>query len=320
MIGWFQGRSEFGQRALGARSILADPRDRSMRRRVNGRIKQREWYRPLAPAVLAEYTHDWFEMDKCKDANGDVQAASPYMSITAQIRPEKVLEIPAVAHVDGSARLQTVTKKESPLFHRLISAFYQCTRTPLVLNTSFNGKGEPIVESPSDAIRCFLASGGQLDRLFLGPFEVIYKPFEEAMAGEDSLVYAQQVYLSEVTSVSGREEQPVKVRIQTGTSSSSGESNTEEDQWTVLPSALHLQLLQLLQVNTDSIDNGDDGVNIAETGVSVGELRDVILETWENEVGDESNERKEMEWDRQFESALRWLYERQLIYFDAQSA
>ena len=154
IVGLFQGRMEFGPRALGNRSILADPRDPGMRDRINLRVKGRESFRPFAPAVLAERASEWFDLDR----------PSPYMLLTAPVRPGR--RIPAVTHVDGSARVQTVHAEVSPRFHALISAFEALTGCPLVVNTSFNLKDEPIVCTPAEACRCFRRAN--LDALVLG--------------------------------------------------------------------------------------------------------------------------------------------------------
>ena len=160
IVGWFQGRMEFGQRALGARSILADPRDATMKERINSAIKFREGFRPFAPAILAEEAQAWFVMPR--------PIPVPYMEKVLTVRAEKRGIIPAVVHADGSGRLQTVTKTLHPLFYELISAFNRLTGIPVVLNTSFNINDEPIVESPADALRTFYSSG--LDALAIGPF------------------------------------------------------------------------------------------------------------------------------------------------------
>ncbi len=162
LVGWFQGRMEFGQRALGNRSILADPRDPRTKDRVNLAVKYREPFRPFAPAVLAEEAHAYFEMD---DGVG-----VPFMEKVYPIRPEKRAVIPAVTHVDGSGRLQTVDRETNPRFHRLIEEFRRITDVPVVLNTSFNLNGEPIVCTPTDAIRTFFSCG--LDALVLGDYVV----------------------------------------------------------------------------------------------------------------------------------------------------
>lgn len=151
IVGWFQGRSEFGQRALGGRSILADPRDAATKDRVNSAVKFRESFRPFAPAVAAEDVADYFQVPEGTQAG--------YMEKVFLVRPEKRDAIAAVVHIDGSGRLQTVDKNAQPLFHGLIKAFQARAGVPVVLNTSFNLNGEPIVETPSDAIRTFMTSG-----------------------------------------------------------------------------------------------------------------------------------------------------------------
>ena len=176
VVGWFQGRMEFGPRALGNRSILGDARSPGMQQRMNLKIKFRESFRPFAPAVLAERAAEWF----------DLEVESPYMLLTAQVRRERRREItseerqrwgidklnvvrseiPAVTHVDDSARVQTVHRDDNPLFHALLTRFHQLTSCPVLVNTSFNVRGEPIVESPLDAYRCFMRTG--MDALVLG--------------------------------------------------------------------------------------------------------------------------------------------------------
>jgi len=158
IVGWFQGGSEIGPRALGHRSLLADPRRTDSVQALNTRIKFREPFRPYAPSVLAERQGEYF----------DLQRPSPYMLLVAPVLPARRAEIPAVTHIDGSARVQTVTREGDPLYHRLIERFSELSGVPLVLNTSMNRAGEPIVESPEDAVRLFRATG--LDALALGPF------------------------------------------------------------------------------------------------------------------------------------------------------
>jgi carbamoyltransferase len=155
VVGWFQGRMEFGPRALGARSILADPRDPKMRDTLNMKIKFREGFRPFAPSVLLERASEWFEID----------CDSPYMLLVAQVREGK-RSIPSVTHVDNSARLQTVTRDEAPLYYDVISEFEKRTGVPIVINTSFNVRGEPIVCTPHDAYLCFMRTN--MDYLVLG--------------------------------------------------------------------------------------------------------------------------------------------------------
>ncbi|MBF0345554.1 MAG: carbamoyl transferase [Nitrospirae bacterium] len=160
IIGWFQGRMEFGERALGARSIIADPRDESMKNKVNTAIKYRETFRPFAPSVLAEDVDLYF---------GQGQEAL-FMEKVLPVRPDKRSLIPAVVHVDGSGRLQSVHRDVNPMFWSLINEFKTLTGIGVVLNTSFNLQGEPIVCTPRDAIRTFFSSG--LDYLFMGNFIV----------------------------------------------------------------------------------------------------------------------------------------------------
>lgn len=157
VVGWFQGRMEFGARALGARSLLADPRRTDMRDIINLRIKFREKFRPFAPSILEEHVGEWFETDE----------SAPYMEKVLPIRREKWSLIPAVTHVDGSGRLQTVSKKTNPLYHALITRFYEKTGVPIILNTSLN-ENEPIVRTPAEAISCFLRT--DMDALVLESF------------------------------------------------------------------------------------------------------------------------------------------------------
>jgi len=175
-VGWFQGRMEFGPRALGARSILGDPRSPNMQKQLNLKVKFRESFRPFAPSVLREDLADWFELD------GD----SPYMLVVADVKEERRRpvseaeralfgidrlntirsEIPAVTHVDMSARIQTVHKDTNPRYHALLSAFKARTGCPVLVNTSFNVRSEPIVCTPEDAFRCFM--GTEIDMLAVG--------------------------------------------------------------------------------------------------------------------------------------------------------
>ncbi len=177
-FGWVQGRMEFGPRALGGRSIIADPRSPKMQRNLNLKVKFRESFRPFAPSVLLEDANEWFDLD----------VPSPYMLMVADVQPKHRLpvaptdkelfgieklnvpksSIPAVTHVDYSARIQTVTEETNPLYYRLIKQFKTLTGCPVLVNTSFNVRGEPIVSSPSDAFRCFM--GCNLDYLVVGKF------------------------------------------------------------------------------------------------------------------------------------------------------
>jgi len=146
---------EFGARALGNRSLIADPRRTDMRDIINLRIKFREKFRPFAPSILEEHVGEWFEIDE----------PTPYMEKVFPIRPEKRAAIPAVTHVDGSGRLQTVSKKTNPLYHALIEKFREKTGVPIILNTSLN-ENEPVVRTPAEAISCFLRT--DMDVLVLG--------------------------------------------------------------------------------------------------------------------------------------------------------
>ncbi|PKN02382.1 MAG: hypothetical protein CVU77_00845 [Elusimicrobia bacterium HGW-Elusimicrobia-1] len=158
IIGWFQGRCEWGPRALGARSILADPRAARMKDVINAKVKFREPYRPFAPAVLEERTGEYF----------DWKGSSPYMLFVCDVLPEKRSVIPAVTHVDGTGRIQTVSRGHNPPYRRLIEEFDKITGVPVILNTSFNRRGEPIVTSPTDAIECFMAT--DIDCLIMGDY------------------------------------------------------------------------------------------------------------------------------------------------------
>ena len=174
-IGWFQGRMEFGPRALGARSILADPRNRKMQKQLNLKIKFRESFRPFAPSILENKTKDWFQ----------IEDISPYMLLVAQVKENKLTKkeknneglssinkirstIPGVTHIDYSARVQTVNNKTNPIYHELISEFFSFTKVPILINTSFNIRGEPIVCTPKDAFKCFM--GTDLDALVINNF------------------------------------------------------------------------------------------------------------------------------------------------------
>ena len=159
ILGWFQGRAEWGPRALGNRSIVADPRRADMKDILNRRIKHREIFRPFAPSILAEATGEWFAKSH----------PSPFMTLAYAVRPEKRGLIPAPTHVDGTGRLQTVTREANPRYHALISAFRDLTGVPVALNTSFNDN-EPIVCRPEEAIDCFLRT--KMDALVLGDFLV----------------------------------------------------------------------------------------------------------------------------------------------------
>lgn len=217
IVGWFQGRAEVGPRALGSRCILADPRRADAHRRVN-RVKRRERFRPLAPSVLAEEAPTWF--DPLGSAGG-----SDYMSLTANVRPEFAERIPAVVHVDGTARLQTVSADAAPLYYALIAAFAAVAGVPLVLNTSFNLAGEPIVESPTDALRTFLNADEDLSLLVLGDVLVRRRPFAAT-----ARPLRQSACISRTLADSSGEARRVEVLV--------------DDTWIELGDALELEILE----------------------------------------------------------------------------
>jgi carbamoyltransferase len=157
VVGWFQGRMEWGPRALGARSIVAHPGFPSMKDILNARIKHREWFRPFAPSILEERAADYFEHDH----------PSPFMMLVYRTRPERREDLSAVDHVDHTGRLQTVSVVDAPHYYRLIKAFERLTGLPVILNTSFN-ENEPIVHAPEEAIACFART--RMDSLAIGPF------------------------------------------------------------------------------------------------------------------------------------------------------
>ncbi|MCJ7812624.1 hypothetical protein MUP95_04800, partial [bacterium] len=198
VVGWFQGRMEFGPRALGNRSIIGDVRSPTMQKKMNLKIKFRESFRPFAPTVLADKVSEWFELDR----------ESPYMLLVADVKKEKQRpmsakekklwgidklnvvrsEIPAATHVDYSARIQTVNKEDNPRYYALIYRFYEKTGCSVIVNTSFNVRGEPIVESPLDAYKCFMRT--EMDVLVLGNY-ILYK--EEQLQFHDDIDW-KQVY------------------------------------------------------------------------------------------------------------------------------
>jgi carbamoyltransferase len=210
VVGWFQGRMEFGPRALGARSILGDPRSARMQTTMNVRIKFRESFRPFAPAVLLEHAHEWFGMQAGQE--------SPYMLLAAPVlekhriavpqQQQHVMSkdpdlcqrvnvarstVPAITHVDYSARVQTVDEQRNPRFYRLLSAFYNLTGCPVLVNTSFNVRGEPIVCTPQDALRCFLAT--DLDALVLEDCVVHKKDIQQQADAPSRAQYLAQFQL-----------------------------------------------------------------------------------------------------------------------------
>jgi len=342
ILAWFQGRSEFGQRALGSRSIVADPRQKRNRRLINEKIKQREWYRPLAPSVLAEHAGDWFiELENNHNT-------SPYMSFTATVVPDKVSAVPAICHVDDSARLQTVTALDAPLFYDLIQAFFKLTGIPMVLNTSLNRKGKPIVETPLQAIETLLGCEGEIQYLYMGLHRISLKPIPyEKISGYSSsvqivnpsedegnmIVRAVPMYISEVTSsistYSAQDNKILRIRIQDGalktdndpllplvTSSSSG----GDDQWRELPSELSLEVLQLLQPQKSSSDADGEYDTSDECDILVSDLISILRsmrnvstmnEEHDNNPVDEDEEQL-LSWS-ELREALAWLHKHALI-------
>jgi carbamoyltransferase len=177
IVGWFQGRMEFGPRALGNRSILADPRRKDMKDTLNSRIKYREPFRPFCPSVIAEHVNEYFEND----------APSPFMVMAYNIRPIQRDRIPAVTHGDGTGRLQTVEKDVNPIYWKLIKAFGELSGVPILLNTSFN-ENEPIVNTPEQAIDCFLRT--RMDVLSIGPYLLLKSENEDRSANRTAFASA----------------------------------------------------------------------------------------------------------------------------------
>jgi carbamoyltransferase len=174
IVAVFQGGSESGRRALGARSILADPRSPDMKDRVNERVKHRQWFRPFAPSILKEHVTDYFL--------GAID--SPYMGFVLKFREDKKAVVPAVVHFDGTARLQTVSKEVSPWYHKFLTMWNERSGVPILLNTSFNDR-EPICESARDAMRCFL--GTDIDRLYFPDLGISVMKVKNDNTGDNSL-------------------------------------------------------------------------------------------------------------------------------------
>ncbi len=160
VLGWFQGRMEWGPRALGHRTILGDPRHPEMRDIINRKIKMREGFRPFAPSVLEDHVSEWFQLDR----------PSPYMLLVAPVRPDKPA-LPSITHVDGSARIQTISREQDALYYDLIDRFRVATGVPVLINTSMNVRGEPMVCSPDDTYRCFMRT--EMDAIVMGPFVLL---------------------------------------------------------------------------------------------------------------------------------------------------
>jgi hypothetical protein len=227
VIAWCHGRAEVGARALGHRSILANPTRGDMHRRVNI-IKQREQYRPLAPSALADKASEWFD--------GVPQEGSPFMQITASVKEAAREKVPAITHVDGSARLQTVDEADAPLYYALIAAFCALVGVPMVMNTSFNLAGMPIVESPADAIACFLDADPDLSMLVLFGRVFRRRGFPaDPVHGVDAIPTPQRSFISRTMSTPSGEPLRVEVLV--------------EDVWIELADALELEVLERCSVD-----------------------------------------------------------------------
>lgn len=331
VIAWFQGRSELGQRALGHRSFLADPRKIEMRRKINEDIKQREWFRPFAPSVLLEYSNEWFD-----GMDGEYRQ-SPYMSFTASIKEEKRSQVPAILHVDDTARLQTVSSEDDSLYYSLIQAFYRLTGVPMILNTSLNRRGQPIIEKPNEVIRSILATRGAVRTIYLGNAKLRLKafPFDDNEENDkpsdemkEIIVRAQPIYLVEMTTSLAPGISPgkiVKVRIQDGQEEEGGGAEEEEQvvSWRELPSDLHLDILQLLQAPPSAEDGnvmtaGD--LSLADLWHSLQQLRSVQHVGSDEEDHDHEHleasdlGETDLSW-ADVRNALHWLYYEGLISF-----
>jgi len=293
VVAWFQGRSECGPRALGHRSLLADPRLTSMHAYLNG-VKGREAFRPFAPSVLAEAVPDWFEVTRSGPSEGGAAVQSPYMSLTLPVLPSRRAQVPAICHIDGSARLQTVREEDDAWYYRLIRAFGLLTGVPMVLNTSFNTlRGEPIVETPVDALRSFLATSGGIELLAMGLFLVRRRPFPLDVAGIDPALClvrkAEGVLLEEVV-----------CDAETGVARSVRVARGSDDgtpQWVELGGGeLDLVVWQLVDGLTPLADVVESVLEVLQEGA---------------EDGDEAFEETDV-----VEGSLRRLYALQLVHFD----
>ena len=284
VVAIYNGRSEMGPRALGHRSILADPRKKGLVRFINEAVKFRESFRPFAPSALAEEATKWF------DLGAPGSNASPYMSLTAQVKESKRALIPAVTHVDGSSRLQTVTPEAEPLYHQLISTFFKLTGVPLVLNTSFNTlPSEPIVETPQNAIRSFLYSMGSIEMLVMGDYIIRRKDCDvRALMGEvtkagemvkpPAMPVRAGAFSLESTTEIGETEEDVrvvnKVRMPSRPMHKSG---GKDDGWFELLDDLEMQVLMLCDGQTDVQD---------------------MMKEYVDEEGDDENDTRSMEFQQ----------------------
>ena len=259
-VGWFQGRAEVGQRALGRRSLVADPRDSNMISRLN-KVKGRESFRPFAPSVMSEHASEWFD--------GLTPEGSSYMSLTVPAKKSHRDRIPAVCHVDSTARLQTVSEEDNPWYYRLIQAFFKRTGIPMILNTSLNIRGEPIVESPTDAIRTFLTTPPTgMPLLVLGQYVIKHRAFPPDGNGFDpSLSIPTKVpYYSDEVRTHTESGTPTGVSIMVG-----------QDTWLPLQSYLELMVLEVVNGLTPLEEVVEEVVEQADDeGVGPDEVMDVV--------------------------------------------
>jgi hypothetical protein len=218
------------------------------------------------------------------------------MSVTVPLLSTRVSQVPAVAHIDGSARLQTVTQNQSPLLHLLLTLFHALTGVPMLLNTSLNRNSEPIVETSREAVKCFIAVGGELNAVYVGRYSARFKPYKEACpalsrVGATSVIaYAQPIYLSEEVRSAN---ELVRIRVQDGA----------ENEWKELPSELHWTILQLLQ--PDSVSG--------EEGVCVSDLCTAVIHSDAENTNDGKGEALLIQ---DIDNALEWLYNNTLVYFE----
>lgn len=269
IVGWCQGRAEFGQRALGSRSLLADPRNPYLRNIINEYIKEREWYRPLAPSVLADKVNEWFTTSEITNSSHLSNNYSPYMSFTSRIKDSKASLVPTIAHIDQTARLQTVDKIDNELYYLLIQEFYKLTKIPMVLNTSLNRKKEPIVESPRDALRFLMSCNGFVSFLYIGNYRINLKSFPlhlparnvNAMTDTKVLISVKPskkerryyikpntVYLNEINfpPIPLLDQVPIEIENQKKYRIMASSPSSEEPTWISLPSELHHDIMQVL--------------------------------------------------------------------------
>jgi carbamoyltransferase len=216
VVGWSRGRMEFGPRALGSRSILADPTNAEMKAIINQKIKYREYFRPFAPVVPLDHVHEYFEVEPGTEL--------PFMLKVPAVRPEKTAAIPAVTHEDGSGRVQTITEEINPLYYRLLKAFGRRSGVPVLLNTSFNVRGEPIVCTPEDAYNCFVNTG--IDALALGNCLLTVKP-DVAVSVEERFRQSDELEAQIGDEQAGAT--PLRVSILSETASPNGDTDTKEE-------------------------------------------------------------------------------------------